>query len=277
MLSADELTAYCARIALDQPLAPDIETLHAIHAAHCAAITFENLDVQMGLAPSLDPAAIFAKLVTRRRGGWCYETNGLLARALGTIGFDVTRICAGVVREDLGRVLMGSHLALLVTLDEPWVVDVGFGSWIGAPVPLKPGKMALKPWPVTVEQRPDGIWHLSAELRNRTMAYIFGDGPGDEALLTQMCSWQTRDSDSIFVQNLIAQRRIGDTDLSLRGRVLLVTDATGRTERLLTDADDLVTTLHEGFGLDVPAAAQLWPAVVARHAALFPDQDMPTT
>ena len=277
MLTPDELIAYCARIGLTQPLLPDLATLRAIHAAHCAAIPFENVDVQLGLAPSLDPAAIYAKLVTRQRGGWCYELNGLLARALAAIGFRVRRVCAGVVRDDLGTTLMGSHLALVVTLDQQWLVDTGFGSWIGAPVPLEPGTLPLVPWPVTVTKLPGGDWQLSAELRNRTMAYRFSDGPADEALMAQMCAWQAHHGDSIFVQNLVAQRRIGDTDLGLRGRVLLTTDANGRTERLLTDADDLVATLRDGFGLDVPDAALVWPAVVARHAMLFPDQDIPTT
>ena len=276
-MKPDELAAYCARIGLAQPLMPDLATLHAIHAAHCAAIPFENLDVQLGLAPSLDPDAIFAKLVTHKRGGWCYEVNGLLARALTAIGYRVRRICAGVVRDDLGRVLHGSHLALRVDLDEPWLIDTGFGSWIGAPIPLRPGTLPLKPWPITMSRLPDGAWHLRAELRNRTMAYQFADAPADEALMAQMCTWQAHSGDSIFVQNLVAQRRIGETDLGLRGRVLLKTDADGRTERLLTDADDLVTTLRESFGLDVPAIVQIWPAVVARHAALFPDQEYPTT
>lgn len=72
-LSPAELTAYRERIGQVGALAPDLATLRALHAAHISAIPFENLDVQFGRRPSRDPDAIFAKLVTARRGGWCYE------------------------------------------------------------------------------------------------------------------------------------------------------------------------------------------------------------
>jgi N-hydroxyarylamine O-acetyltransferase len=273
--------------------------MRTIHAAQCAAIPFENIDVQLAQPPSIDPDQIFAKLVHARRGGWCYEQNGLLGRALTAIGFDVMRICAGVVREDTGLPLMGSHLALLVMPERddkkrepvcggnhatdtdhrrPWLVDCGFGSWIGAPLPLEPGAWPLQPWPVALAQTDDGRWQLGADLGTRRVRYIFAAVPADEALLAQLCTWQAVDPASVFTQNFVTQRLVGNTDLSLRGRVLTETDAHGRSERVLDSAAELVAVLRDRFGLNVPHVAQIWPAIVARHAALFPDQAVtPTT
>eukprot|EP01042_Synura_sphagnicola_P014579 gene14579-18451_t len=86
------------------------------------------------------------------------------------MGFAVTRISAGVVRDDTGLPSMGSHLALLVMLDRPWLVDGGFGSWIGAPLPLERGAWALAPWPVAIDLLNDGRWELRVDLG----AYLAG-------------------------------------------------------------------------------------------------------
>lgn len=94
--------------------AHDLATLQAIVRAHVERIAFENIDVQLGRAMTTDLGAAFAKLVERRRGGWCYEHNGVLGAALSAIGFDVMRMSAGVLREVRGDEAMGSHLCLLV-------------------------------------------------------------------------------------------------------------------------------------------------------------------
>ena len=74
---------------------------------------------------------------------------------------------------------------------------------------------------------------------------------------------------SPFTQNLIVQRRTADTHLSLLGRVLATTHAARVEKRMLNSADELVATLRDSFDLDVPEATTLWPAVCARHDALF--------
>ena len=103
-LSPAQLQAYLARIGLEGPVGADLATLDAIVRAHVQAIPFENLDVQLGRPLTTDPAAAFAKLVEARRGGWCYEHNGVLGAALSAIGFDVTRLSAGVMRQRRARV-----------------------------------------------------------------------------------------------------------------------------------------------------------------------------
>lgn len=137
-----DLAAYLARIGHDGPLAPDLATLRAIHVAHAAAIPYENLDVQMGLPIWTELDRVVAKLVGRKRGGYCFEQNILFCAALKSIGFDVSRRMA--------RVTMGgdpggrSHLMLLVTLDgQTYIADVGFGgSCLLEPLPLSTGEYA---------------------------------------------------------------------------------------------------------------------------------------
>jgi N-hydroxyarylamine O-acetyltransferase len=252
-------------------------TLEGVVHAHVRTVPFENLDVQFGLSLSTDPAQAFAKLVERRRGGWCYEHNGVLGAALAAIGFPVTRISAGVMREVRGDEAMGSHLALLVECEGLQLVDAGFGSWIGAPLPLTKGEWMQPPLPIRLGQTDDGMWRLSVALGEQAMSYDFRPDAADEDELSRLCHWQCNDPASVFVQNLAVQRRDGNRYLMLRGKVLSQVTQHGEERRELCSADELVTVLNDLFGLDTPEAAQLWPAICARHDALFSDQAIPTT
>lgn len=83
---------YFERIGYSGEHSPSLATLEAVFRAHVGAIPFENLDVQLGRPVSLDVSAIQTKLVAARRGGWCFEQNGLLGWALGELGFSVRRV-----------------------------------------------------------------------------------------------------------------------------------------------------------------------------------------
>lgn len=276
-LSPAQLAAYLARIGVSAPVAADLPTLDAIVRAHVQAIPFENIDVQLGRSLTIDPAAAFAKLVEARRGGWCYEHNGVLGAALSAIGFDVVRMSAGVMRQARGDECMGSHLCLLVQCDGPKLVDAGFGSWLGAPVPLEPGQWMHDPLPVSLSRTDDAMWRVSVSLCPTAMSYDFVDQPADEDQLSALCHWQASDPASVFVQNLTVQRRIAGSYLMLRGKVLTVVGAHGEERRELGSARELVSILHDLFLIDVPEAADLWPAIEARHEALFGAQAAPTT
>src|SRR6185312_1179403 len=128
------LAAYFARIGFEDDAQPDLRTLTGLHRLHAAAIPFENLDVQLGRKLTIDVSEAYDKIVMRKRGGWCFEQNGLFGWALREIGFDVARATAGVMRETLGDVQMGNHLCLLVQLDRPYLADVGFGGSLAAPL-----------------------------------------------------------------------------------------------------------------------------------------------
>lgn len=263
------LSRYLARIGLSGSVRPDIETLRAIHGAHAGSIPFENVDVQLKRPVSMDIAAIYDKLVMHRRGGWCYEQNGLMAWALREIGFDVSRLCAGVMREAAGDVQLGNHLCLRVNLERPYLVDVGFGGSLLEPLPLALGERVDAPYRVGLKQIDDGYWRFTEHAHSDPFSFDFKDSSADEGLLAAKCSWLQVHPQSPFVQNLVVQRRRGATHVTVRGRVLTIMTAAGSDKRLLADADELAGVLLESFQLDVPEVRSLWPAICDRHAALF--------
>jgi N-hydroxyarylamine O-acetyltransferase len=124
-----DLDAYFARIGHTGPRIPTLATLNAIVSAHAQTIPFENLDVLLGRPISIEPDAIFQKLVRDCRGGYCFEQNNLLLRVLAELGFPVTSLSARV-RWQRPRDLTPprTHLFIRVELDgASWIADVGVG------------------------------------------------------------------------------------------------------------------------------------------------------
>ena len=135
------LPNYLQRIGYHGPLEPTLATLGAIQLAHASSIPFENIDVLLGLPISLEIDSLEHKLVTQRRGGYCFETNGLLIAALRALGFSVQPLSARV-RYQLNRAVTppATHLFARVDLDgEAWLVDSG----VAAGTPTAPIRLHL--------------------------------------------------------------------------------------------------------------------------------------
>lgn len=264
-----ELQAYLDRIRFHGEVRADLATLRAVHRAHQYAVPFENLDVQLRRPLTTDVEAAYDKIVRRRRGGWCYEMNGVMGWALKELGFDVMRMSAGVMREKMGDGQIGNHLCLLVRLDQPYLVDVGFGGSLSEPVPLRTAAFEDHPYRVSLNRTTDGYWRFTEFALGEPFSFDFHSQPADEGLFSTKCAFLQTDPASSFVQNLVVQRRTADTHYSLRGRVLTTLRATSKDKVLLNSPAEVTALLRERFELDVPEVGSLWPAICARHAAVF--------
>jgi len=121
------IDAYLKRINYSGSLDPTPETLRALQVAHLKSVPFENLSIHASEPIVLEDDALFAKIVERRRGGFCYEANGLFAALLRALGFEVAMLAAGVAKKEGGFGPRFDHMTLMVTLAERWLADVGFG------------------------------------------------------------------------------------------------------------------------------------------------------
>ena len=260
------LPSYLARINLPSPPEPTLEGLKALHRAHLLAVPFENLEVQLGRRVGTAIPPIFEKIVGRRRGGWCYEMNGVFGWALSELGFRVTRLAGGVMRAAAGDGQVGNHLVLRVDLDEgPVFADVGFGSGPIEPFAISERAFTSHGFPYSLARADGDFWRLTEHRGGGAFSYDVRTVPADENLLAEKCAWLQQAPESPFVQNLVAMRYTPEGHSTLRGRVLKRARPDGETERLLESADELVAVLKDEFGLDVPEAAGLWPKILARH------------
>ena len=268
-----DLQAYLDRIGYAGPATPDLATLCALHRAHLLAIPYENLDVQLQRRVTTDPTHAYDKIVRRRRGGWCYEMNGLFGWALEQVGFRVMRMAGAAMREVRGDTTIGNHLVLRVELEgEPWIADVGFGDGSIDPFPLRQWERAIWGFPFRLQAMEGGWWRFHNHANGGAKSFDFQVQPADPALLAGRCEWLQSSPESGFVQTLVAQRFRAGTVLQLRGRIFREVSPSGFTERLLGSADELVSVLREDFTLDVPEVATLWPRVVTRHEQLLAEQ-----
>jgi len=271
------LEEYLNRIAYVGDVQPDLDCLKRIQRCHALTVPYENLDVQLERPLDQDLERIFDKIVSRRRGGWCYEQNGLLGWALSEIGFDVTRVAGAVDRREHGDEKLGNHLVLLVELDKTYLVDLGLGDGCRAPLPLVEGTHQQGEMSFQLERLKDRYWRFHNHSFGAPASFDFRQEVADEPLLVSMCHKLQVSPDSTFVQNFVVQIMQESSVTILTGKVMSVKTSAGSTKTELSSAAKLESTLAEVFGIEDLEIQAIWPKIQARHTALFGDQALGQT
>lgn len=253
-----DVAAYLNRIGYRGSNEPTLSTLHGLVAAHNRSIPFENLDPLMGIpVVDLSAGALARKLVRRRRGGYCYEHNGLMGYVLEALGYDVARLAGRVVwMNQSGALPAQTHQVLSVRIPgegRPWLVDVGFGGQtLSSPIRLEAGPVqTTRHEPYRLREHHDG-YLLEAEIRGEWQPlYMFDARPRPQIDL-QVGSWYVSTfPESGFVTGLTVALVTDDARWNLRGRNLAIHSG-GGTERVRFDtAAEVLTALADRFGIDL--------------------------
>lgn len=257
-----DLDAYCARIGFRGERAPTLATLRELQWRHVATIPFENLASLAGEPVALEPAALQAKLVHGRRGGYCYEQNVLFAAVLQRLGFRITGLAARVVWNLAPEASNPrSHMLLLVELAEGrHITDVGFGS-ASLPGPLRLDTDAAQATPIEPYRLAAhaGGYRLEVQLPEGWKPVYTFDLQPQQYVDYQMANW--------FVSTYPASRFV---------QVLMVARPAGTLRRTLLDAElgerplgaaperrrigslaELRRVLATEFGIEAPAGARM--------------------
>jgi len=262
-LTADQLDAYLARIGVGRPITLDLAGLSQLHRAHLMAFTWEALDAFMGWPSSVSPASAFTKMVEGRRGGWCYEMNGLFGAALAALGFRVTRLCGGVDREKLGDLAIGNHLTLRVDLDRPYLAEVGVADAIVEPVPLALGPISQRGFDFSITPADGGWLRFNNHARGIATSFDFRPDHSDEAAMAATHGWLMQDAGSPFTNALAILRHTEDGYIALQNDHLRHVTANSLKEQRITSADHLADTIATVFRLDIPQPARVWEKLEA--------------
>ncbi|MFE3452289.1 arylamine N-acetyltransferase [Nonomuraea sp. NPDC059194] len=254
-MNESQIARYLDRFGATRPQQPDAQGLRALQLAHLKAVPFENLSIHLGEPIALDPEALFDKVVERRRGGFCYELNGLFAQLLTALGYQVTLLAARVFKGERPGPLF-DHLALRVDLDEPWLVDVGFGDFTDEPLRLderaeqKDGGGVFQVVPA-----PGGHGDLDI-VGNGELCYRLTARPYELDDFVPTCWWQATSPGSHFTRSPVCSMRTAEGRITISGRKLITTVDGERTERGLAESELLPAYLdHFGITLDrLPAA-----------------------
>ncbi len=211
-----DIPAYLERIGYVGDTSPTLDTLRAMHRAHALTVPFENLDISTATRIQVDEDVNFAKIVRRRRGGFCLELTGLFGRVLREMGFWVDVIGARVMME--GRVGQPmSHMILIVHLDEQWIADVGFGGRLIEPLRLdERGDQMVGARRYNVGNDGD-LWFVTGtEDDNPPGAYFFRMIPRQFDDFHEVCDWLQTSPDSRFTKGPVASLATEDGPLHTR-------------------------------------------------------------
>ena len=252
-----DTATYLKRIEYTEPVKPDVQTLLGLQAAHMLHVPFENLDIRLKHPIRLDEQSLWNKIVTNKRGGFCYELNGLFAWLLKQIGFDVTYLNARVYDREGNLGIEFDHLTLLVQIpgrNERWLADVGFGDSFTSPLKLdnrSEQPQGLRAYRVdkvdhgfvTWQKNYDGSWEKQ---------YYFGLQPHKFPHEYQAaCLYHQTSPESPFVRGSIISRAMEIGRISLEnGRLILTTNGQKEYHEIKSE-DEYRFLLNEHFDVEL--------------------------
>jgi N-hydroxyarylamine O-acetyltransferase len=250
-----DVNAYLKRINYDGSVTATSQTLRQVHLAHLLTVPFENLSIHSKEPIILNGDALFDKIVVRRRGGFCYELNGLFAGLLRELGFSVSMLsaraanAAGVFGPDF------DHMTLLVVPgeDEPpvrWLADVGFGDSFLEPLLLDSPQE---------QQQGNGSYKIVEDEARLFMMRKAGDEWKSQYSFTlqaynfedysEMCHYHQTSPDSHFTKARICTRATPAGRVTLSEMRLITTTGDERTERVLMNDEEYAAALEHHFGV----------------------------
>ena len=248
-----DVNSYLERIDYQGPLDLSADTLSGLHYAHLLNVPFENLDIHLGRPILLDEDHLFEKIVTYRRGGFCYELNGLFAALLRELGFKVDLLSARVFENgEFGSEL--DHLTLRVQLEDDWLVDVGFGDNFLKPLRLFETGTQVRSGVAYRVERGSSDWKLleMEGLGKWRSSYRFSLQPRQLSDYKDRCYYHQTSPKSHFTQKRLCTRATLKGRNTLRDRRLIITKDGQRREKALVDETVYHSALDDYFGIRLP-------------------------
>ncbi|HYR78149.1 MAG TPA: arylamine N-acetyltransferase [Pyrinomonadaceae bacterium] len=246
-----DIQAYLNRIDYRGPLAPTAETLRQLQVAHLLTVPFENLSIHAREPIVLEDEALFQKIVNRRRGGFCYELNGLFAALLRALGFEVAMLSAQVANAEGEFSRDFDHMALMITIEERWLADVGFGDSFVEPLRLNERDVQVqgdRAYRIVADderlivQRADNGNDWKAQYRFTLDPYQYPD-------YAEMCEYHQTSPLSHFTQARICSLLTPQGRISLSDMRLITTEPGERHERTAATQEEYEEMLRELFGI----------------------------
>jgi N-hydroxyarylamine O-acetyltransferase len=245
---------YLERIKYRGSLEQTATTLRELQVAHLLTVPFENLSIHASEPIVLNDDALFTKIVAHRRGGFCYECNGLFSALLRSLGFDVTVLSAEVANAEGGFSQPFDHMTLMVSLDQRWLVDVGFGDSFREPLLLDDR---------SEQEQDDRAYRIVADGKYLVLSrgdkrewkpqYRFTLQPYGYDDFAEMCRYHQTSPQSHFTQQRICSRATDDGGRITLSDMRLITTSMNaeRQERELQNDEEYATVLRENFGVEL--------------------------
>ncbi|MGY8814459.1 MAG: arylamine N-acetyltransferase family protein [Gammaproteobacteria bacterium] len=247
------ITKILNRIAYVGPLDVNLKVLSNLQHAYLYNVPFENLDIHTNVKIILDTNLFYEKIVNNNRGGFCYESNALFYELLKEIGFDVSIIAARMMINN-GISPGYSHMALLVKLEEDYLVDVGNGQSVRDPMPI-PGE---------VISQSEGIRYKVGVYGNNEFAlfyrtddsewnprFVFSTARRHLEEFKVMCHYHQTSSDSVFTKQRLCTLPTAKGRLTLTNDTFTINDDGEETKETIDSKEKMVEILQKYFNINV--------------------------
>lgn len=213
-------------------------------------IPFENLDVIQKVRIPLDVETYFRKVVLKHRGGFCYELNGLFNWLLRSLGFNSRLASATVKRPDGGWTLTGSHACLIVELEKPYLVDVGFGDSVRVPLPLSGEEREDVSGTYRLEKLGDGEFDLQKYQKQVGWKTLYRLDTGLTTLsdFEEVCQFNQSSPKSPFTGRPLVSLATKDGRMTLSGDTLTTTRRDEKHQTVIGEKD-MPAVLKRYFGI----------------------------
>lgn len=246
-----QLQPYLDRIGYDGSLEPRVDVLENLCRAQLLSVPFENFDIHLGVPIRLDQDSLVRKIIGRRRGGFCYELNGLFALLLRELGFEVDLLSARVIRPGKPTGAEYDHMALRVRAEgRDYLVDVGFGDGSTLPLELRSGAVRVDHGlRHRLSESSQGMLFEADSPNAKIRSYTFSLHPRNVQDFMPMARHHQISVRSWFTQARICVLHTPAGRVSLIEGVLRLPDAPAQE---LDDSGDYLNTLRTRFGVDLP-------------------------
>lgn len=246
-----DATAYLKRFnayPVEELFLQDLARLQSLHMQH---IPFENLDVIRKVPIYLNLETIFEKIVNQHRGGYCYELNGLFHWLLQELGFDAKLISATVLKPDGTAAKADTHAAILVELDAPYLMDVGFGDSTISPIPLGGERHTDHSGTYKIEPHDEHFYNLIREEDGKErILYRFSAEEKKLSDFHEGCVFNQVSDESTFTHDDLVTRATDDGRITLSGNQL-TRSKNGEKHKTELSAEEKKSVLKSEFGIDL--------------------------
>lgn len=241
---------YLRRIGIeDNDIEPNLENLKKLQRRHLLTAPFENLDIHWKRPILLDESKFYEKIVVNKRGGFCYELNGLFNELLKELGYQ-TKIISARVFDGEGFGPEYDHLAILAKVDgEEYLVDVGFGDFTAEPLKFvfdeeQQDKNGL----FKLQKHDAGYFEvLKKKGEEWESDYIFKDLARDLAEFTGMCNFHQTSPESHFTKNKLCSIMTADGRKTLTEKKFIQTKNGEKVETEINSDEEFNEILEQEF------------------------------
>ena len=246
-----KLEPYLKRLGIEKIKNPSLEFLTELQRSHMLSIPFEDLDIP-DKRIELDLNKIYNKIIPTKRGGFCYELNGLFHWLLTSLGFKADMLSASVFnsrKQDFGPEF--DHMTLLVHLDKDYLTDAGFGDSFRTPIELPAGEVIDVSGHYRLQKKRSNIYELHIENDVWEPQYSFSVLPRQLLDYKDMCDFQQYSPNSHFRTRMVCTIATTEGRITLSNNSLTITEGSSKNKTSFDSKEDFNFLLKKHFNIEL--------------------------